>query len=521
MGFIEDKKDVINNVALFGVLGNLPKGKSISSLKSVNSKSSNLAPYLVDMLATTCKDNKKTGQLSKCSATNILKEILTDSFPVLIDGTKKAVIEGIKYSLSCGGDFTLPNFPNGAPSAKITTKISKIDYNGMTKIDPNSNIGSTFFGKSPNKDFNWFLGDVVQNGGQANWKNIMDVNYAKPNQEVQIGISTNFTNNSSFSGFGGGPKLDDFLNNYMNSIEIVDRETFLRKMTDKLTGAAMAQLPNALNSVDKLVQLEKLDKIQDKIINSDPCKEDYETGDDYFKFTNDELLDIEEKANQKYKGVTLLDLGCAVVPATVDPKTLKDVFDDVRNSSPNKINDTINKSIDKLNESLVLGVNENDKNVAKLNLNTKMLEQIPKTLADVILEPKMVVAYQLVSKLVNGPLTPAPTPVGMPDSTSSLNVTKPNIDVEGSFDFTKFTSKFFEVVVRECQAILIKILFDKIKEEVIKLVQDLVAKILAESLKLKSKQLSSVIMGSSDGILSTVSDKVSDFGTDLYNNNIK
>ena len=46
--FIDDKKETINNVALFEVLGNLPKGRNTSSLASVNSKNKNLLPYLTE-----------------------------------------------------------------------------------------------------------------------------------------------------------------------------------------------------------------------------------------------------------------------------------------------------------------------------------------------------------------------------------------------------------------------------------------------------------------------------------------
>ena len=59
MGFIDDKKQSVNNVALFEVLGNLPKGRVTSSLASVNSTSKNLLPFLIDLLSVTCKDNSK------------------------------------------------------------------------------------------------------------------------------------------------------------------------------------------------------------------------------------------------------------------------------------------------------------------------------------------------------------------------------------------------------------------------------------------------------------------------------
>ena len=59
MGFIDDKKEIVESVALYQTLGDLPKTKSVSSLKSVNSKSKNLIPFLMDILSLTCKDDSR------------------------------------------------------------------------------------------------------------------------------------------------------------------------------------------------------------------------------------------------------------------------------------------------------------------------------------------------------------------------------------------------------------------------------------------------------------------------------
>jgi hypothetical protein len=110
MGFIEDKKETINSVSLFEVLGNLPKGRTTSSLASVNSKNKNLLPYLVDLLSVTCKDNSKNPKdKNKCEATRILTEILTDFYPVLLKILKEGMTKGIKAGLACGVNFTFPD----------------------------------------------------------------------------------------------------------------------------------------------------------------------------------------------------------------------------------------------------------------------------------------------------------------------------------------------------------------------------------------------------------------------------
>ena len=100
MGFIESKKDTIDNVALLEVLGNLPKGRSTSSLGSINSKSKNLLPFLLDLLSVTCKDNAKSVKdKSSCEATRILTNLLVEFFPVLMRILKEGIIK-LLYSNS-------------------------------------------------------------------------------------------------------------------------------------------------------------------------------------------------------------------------------------------------------------------------------------------------------------------------------------------------------------------------------------------------------------------------------------
>lgn len=503
MGLIDDKTQTINNVALFEVLNTIPKGRATSSLDSVKSKSKNLLPFLIDLLAATCKDNAKNPKdKAKCEASRILMEILSEYFPKLIVIVKEGIIKAMKAGLACGTDFTMPNL-----AFKVGMNITNLDFNGLTKIDPFSEVGSTFFGKSPQKDFNFFLNNLIQVGGGATWKGIIDLHYNKTTQDIQFKLNPTFTSgggtgpsSASGTGVGGGLKFDEFLKSYVDSIELVDRETFMRKLTDKLTGAAMAQLPNAIASLDKLVAIEMVDALQDKIQNSDPCKDDYQTGDDFFTFSNDEMAAIEERANQKYIGVTNLDMGCGIIPATVDAAAIKSIFEDIRTSPPSQIKTTMERSVNTLNDQLTRGVGDKDKKTAKLSLNAKIIEEIPKILTNIIMEPKIMVLYQLASKIVNGPLANE-SPLGVP----SINptVTTPSINVGNNFDFAKGASVFFEYVSREALAALLEVVFNQVKKEIIKLIQDQVKKIIKEKLKIRVKAISSVVTGVVDGLITT------------------
>ena len=80
MGFINDKNSISSSINQFEILGNLPKTRSTSSIKSVSSSSKNLLPFILDMVNQASKDHiNRSGQSEKNKSnevTRILIEIL-------------------------------------------------------------------------------------------------------------------------------------------------------------------------------------------------------------------------------------------------------------------------------------------------------------------------------------------------------------------------------------------------------------------------------------------------------------
>lgn len=484
MGFIDNKATAVNNVSIFEVLGNLPKGRITFSLNSISSKDKNLLPFLLDFLTILSKppiptipnigndvrnlqqeikNNFRIPNSNTNDPTNILVDILVEDYPSLVRILKEGIIQAIKAGLACGVDFTIPS-----PTPQLTLKITSIDFLNLLKTDPNTEIGSMFYGTSPNTDLNWFIYDLIQVGGTNSWKNIIDFSYDSNTEELTIKVNNSYA----------GKNFNVFLIDFINSIELLNLEVFVTKLTNLLTG----NLDSFLGmSLDKLISLEKTNKLQDKINSSDPCKEDYDYqyDDSYFTFTNDEIYEIEKKSIDKFNGVTTLNLGCGLVTSTVNPTTSKSVFDEIKSTPPSKINNVIKKSMDLINNDLTSNVPESDKNVAKLSLNFDLINNIPKILTNVVLEPKIVILYQISLKTVNDVV---------------LNVTN-------SFDYAKATKVFFEYVVRESLAAILEIIFKYIKKQVLLLVSQIAAKIIKDQIKLKIKAISSIVTGVVDNQL--------------------
>jgi len=512
MGFINNKAETINNVALFETLGNLPKGKNTSSLESVNSKDKNLSAFLLDVLTTTCKDNTKypTSGLgtSKCEATRILTEILVQFYPVLMLKLKEGLIQGIKAGLACSSNFTLPT--NGV--IKIKIKAEKIDYNDILRLDPSSPIGSTFYGKNSTTDLNWALSDLTRNGGTITWKNMIDINFNQTTQDFEVGLNSNYLNITR--------NFDNFLSDFLNASDLMTLEQFLAKITDKLTGSltsAKGRLDNGINqlqnpafitsSLDKLISVEQTDKLIDKIMSSDPCTKEYQITDNFFSFTNEESFEIENRAEQKSKGEVNLDVGCGIIPVSVSPSTIIASFNSIKNAPSSKLNEVVFSSVNSINNNLTNNVSESDKNTAKRSLNAEMIKSIPKVLTDMIVDPKIIILYQIANKIVNGPLTPSPPPVGVPGGSAS--VTSPNVNANTSFDYAKASKVFFEYVVRESSAALLEILFNLAKREILNLVLGVAANITKTQSNLKIKRLLNVVRvvdvpGIAEGVLNAI-----------------
>jgi len=510
MGFINNKAETINNVALFETLGNLPKGKNTSSLESVNSKDKNLSAFLLDVIATTCKDNTKypkIGGTSQCEATRILTEILVQFYPVLMLKLKEGLIQGIKAGLACSTNFTIPN-----STIKVKLKADKLDYNDILRLDPSSPIGSTFYGKNATTDLNWALSDLTRNGGTITWKNIIAINYNQTTQEFEFGLSPTYTSVTR--------NFDNFLSDFLNASDLMTLEQFLTKITDKLTGSITAakgranngitQLQNPafiVSSLDKFISVEQTDKLIDKIMSTDPCTKEYQITDNFFSFTNEESFEIENKAEQKSRGEVNLDVGCGIIPVSVSPSTVIASFNDIKNAPSSKLNEVVFSSVSNINANLTNNVSESDKNTVKRSLNANMIKSIPKVLTDMIVDPKIILLYQLSNKIVNGPLTPNPPPVGVPGG--SATVTSPNVNANTSFDYAKASKVFFEYVVRESSAALLEILFNLAKREILNLVISVAANITKTQSSLKIKRLLNVVRvvdvpGIAEGVLNAI-----------------
>lgn len=470
MGFIDDKNSLVQQVSLFEVLGDLPNNKLVSNIDSVKSKSFNLIPYLLDLLGMVCKDNTKIPKKSdrlKCDLVRILTEILVDFFPVFMEILKKGIAKGLKAGLLCPGDFKIPS-----SSLSVTLKPNEFDIDRLTTLNKNEFPASLLFGDS-GEDLNGLLADVVQggNGTTATWKNIMEF------ENVDIPLNNNNTTmglKASINPQYIGKEFDVFLKDFLNSTQLFSKKNFVPNLVNQFQG----NIDNILNqeivnlSMDSVTDKEKVDKMVDKILEVDPCSEDFIFDNSFFDFKNDELLDIEKKANNRLNGLKIVNYSC--IPTVVDSFNSGQAllsFDQI--GDDNQSEKVLKETTFTLINNLASNIDQDNEDSVKKSLSFELAMALPKLSSSVIFSPKIKVLTQFSKNLVTG----------------SIDTSKTN------FDFAKANKVFFEYVVRESSAALLKILFDQIKEEIIKIVAGLVLNLIKEAVNKKLNQLRSLTGG--------------------------
>ncbi len=508
MGFIEDKNNIVQQLNLTEVLGDLPDNKLISNIPSVKSPSKNLIPFLLDLLSQTCKDKEKLPELSdrvKCNLVRIVLEILVEFFPEFMRILKEGIVKGIKAALSCPASFIIPS-----PTPTVTLKSNEFDANKLTSMDPTKFPGSLFFG-DPDNDLNIFLSDLIADGVGSTgiWKGIMDfevVDYPVTSGGITTStIGLKSTVNSSYS----GKEYDVFLVDFINSIELFNFKNFVPNLMEEFNGAISSSLPNitppnisgsadfdgGLNlSLEQATSKEKINTMVEKILSTDPCEQNFNLNDSFFEFNSDELLEIEKNAQNRVLGVKMVNYGCE--PTLIDNDSL------IKNFSGNEFNEITNDSTQKsklvvkeLTENVISsmanqsvnGAQNSNSTRSSLNLDANidldfnlnkaisfdLALALPKLGASIIFSPKIMVLFQVSKKLITNTI-------------SSWG---------NNFDFAIANRVFFEYVVRESGAAFLKILYEKIKKEIIIIVTKLAADLVKELINKKLEIIKSLTGG--------------------------
>lgn len=191
---------------------------------------------------------------------------------------KKTLIECFNSNIACNLEDTFKN-TQVDPTPYFMIDVKKLDFFGILKIDPNSNLGKIFYGGNE-ITLNKAIKTAIDSGQKQNWNNIISVKYDVNTDLIDIYVNSNYQ----------GKPVSTFINDLVNKINLIPKVGLTLNLMDDIYGSFSASIkPNKIDP-KSLFNKVALDKFVEKILDGG---EDLEIDDSFFSFSNEELYDIE------------------------------------------------------------------------------------------------------------------------------------------------------------------------------------------------------------------------------------
>jgi hypothetical protein len=446
---VEKKKKIFGNIAASKTLfDGLPKLKTSSSFPSINNGGNSIT-FLTDLIKSL---------IGFAALIVAIVDILTYSLSEIELEIKKALKSQLKDIVSCGVDPTLPNFIKSTGSG-INIEVNKVDFLDLLKIDPNSVGGKLSYGDST--DFNRFLYDTIQQDGNINtWNNIMDVTFNSVGNNTRPNNSFTIKANSSYD----NKTLTDLNNDFVDSLTLFNSEGIINRIIDGIYGS----ISITVKKTTKQLELEaKINDVIDNLVNSDN-----QIDDSYFTFTNEEIYKQELNADLRKKGITKLEC-CNKIASSIPVSFLNDLNNEIStaaNSSEKK--EIITNNLNKMaNQTTINSKNSSDNSTIKLDFIQGLINNLIKSIINVILSPKIIMIFIINYKIIYGQTAIFSDPI----------------------DFIKKNKNLFHNIMKKISGMIITILLGIALKKISELVACNVAKKQVEKGKTQLSQLLSLV----------------------------
>jgi len=329
----------------------------------------------------------------------------------------KRIIEIIKRAIKeCFTCKINPQIPDWLFTTGMNIELEQIDRDCMFRINPSSEAGQLYYGRSSNTDMNRFLWDVIQNGGAPlTWTDpnssrpIAEFNFIKNGANVS-GIAGQAQNsdprnnvfNMKIDAYYSGRSLTTFINDYMDSqLPLFDLERVIPNTIDLLYGSITGKINIPEECVTKKIEFEKgLEKLIDNGLDDPEVIVD----NTFFEFTTPEIKNIKDLVRNNKKGERVFTECCNNATASVDMETLTDLNEKLSNVSLTNSQKAgvIDKSMREMQEQTTNNVAAADKDKANANFIGNFINSLSIVTTKLTLSPKTNFPMITMGYLVEG-----------------------------------------------------------------------------------------------------------------------
>jgi hypothetical protein len=441
------------------------------------------AKTFLDELITQLKELKGAG----LETDTVIKRIFVNSLKKIKPEIKQLVIDETKKSLACSG------VQGYQFNTTYYIPVKSVDLFGIFELSTDDRIGKLFYEEKPIQynvfpfSMNRELYERTQNLNQP-YSSASGNNYLGVSQQNLFDITyiesyvnqTGGTENGNYFKVDLKPRqnfpvIDEFLNDYFESVDILDYKTFFTNLVNYTTGVIsfgrgdgnikLGQIQKVLITMQRILGLCSDSNKEINVGGTSKVSEVDNVDESFYEFNDIDLRLIDQITSDIKLGVVEFeDCDNVKFPMNLDASlTALDnlqFFEDT--SDVNEIDAAL---------GIIYPVVDEDPTF-KLSVDSGWFQQFVKAIMNTIISPKTVLPIMTVAGMLNQPIW------------NQIN----NIE-----DFLKKFKNFFNELLTKIAAIFTKAIFNELKKEIKVLVSLLLKDIADEKTKKKYQMILSIV----------------------------
>jgi hypothetical protein len=435
MGLIDQKKNIFTTIGAYTSMaqsGTMPNTTNI--FPSINNKK-DIVPMLLDIMKVVV-------------GTDALQELTGQLFTNFVDKVEPTLKAAVKNQTVQPNSGTV--IPDGFKNNGYNIKVKDVDIYGVLKVNPASTSGSMLYDMSkPN--FNKLAYQAIQNAGTDTIFGSIIINYNSSTD------SFNFKPNLAVT--GANPKIGDFLGGFVDSMEIVNKKTFVTDVMNSIYGTISH---TQKKTVEQIAAELEINKLIEQLINDD----------DSFVISPEDYEAILRQAQEFANGVVYYDMGCGVMAASLPLSGLSALITSISGSTdPFFVGNAVNATIEESTKNTPEIAKEN-KQTVKDGFFQRLIKLITQSLAlAVTTTPQIRTLQGIISGFQNNGVVQ----LGNPKN-----------------DLKKFRV-YLNCVIKAAMAMINKFIFDLVVTLLNKLLTPVIKAIIKEKINQYVKILQSLI----------------------------